>query len=145
MYYYINLSDIIKLLSIIILLYLLFFKNIYTNITKDIIDIDNIINERKFEEDLDFSKYETDLKIIAIYYPDYLKKDFAHFNRNKFEINIYIKTLTKKERKPYKSLYLRNEKNISQLIKEQINLAKKHGIYGFGIIFRGFRIEIESL
>jgi hypothetical protein len=145
MYYYINLSNIIKLLSFIILLYLLFFKNIYTNITKDIIDIDNIINERKFEEDLDFSKYETDLKIIAIYYPDYLKKDFAHFNRNKFEINIYIKTLTKKERKPYKSLYLRNEKNISQLIKEQINLAKKHGIYGFGIIFRGFRIEIESL
>jgi hypothetical protein len=79
MYYYINLSDIIKLLSIIILLYLLFFKNIYTNITKDIIDIDNIINERKFEEDLDFSKYETDLKIIAIYYPDYLKKRFCSF------------------------------------------------------------------
>ena len=138
MYYYINLSNIIKLLSFIILLYLLFFKNIYINNTKDIIDIDNIIHERKFEEDLDFSEYKTDLKILAIYYPDYLKKYFVHFNRNKFETNINTKTLTKKERKPYKSLYLRNGKNISQLIKEQINLAKKHGIYGFGINYYWF-------
>ena len=133
MYYYINLSDIIKLLSIIILLYLLYFKNIYIYNKKNIIDIDNIISERKFEEDLDFSKYRTDLKIIAIYYPDYIKKDnFAH-NANKFEININAKTIIKKEIKPYKLLDLGNEKNLSKLIKKQINLAKNHGIYGFGI------------
>ena len=130
------LSDIIKLLSIIILLYLLYFKNIFN--PKNIIDIDNRINERKFEEDLDFSKYKTDLKIIAIYYPDYLKKDFVHFNTNKFEKNIIANTLTKKERKPYKNLYLRNEKSLSQLIKEQINLARNHGIYGFGINYYWF-------
>ena len=70
--YYINLSDIIKLLCIIFLLYLIYFKNIYIYNIKNIIDIDNIIDERKFEEDLDFSKYKTDLKIIAIYYPYYL-------------------------------------------------------------------------
>ena len=136
--YYINLSDIIKLLCIIFLLYLIYFKNIYIYNIKNIIDIDNIIDERKFEEDLDFSKYKTDLKIIAIYYPYYLKKDFAYFNKNTFERNINIKTLTKKEKKVYKNLYLRNEKNLTQLIKEQIYLARNHGIYGFGINYYWF-------
>ena len=62
-----------------------------------------------------------------------VKKDFAYFNKNTFERNINIKTLTKKEKKLYKNLYLRNEKNLTQLIKEQIYLARNHGIYGFGI------------
>ena len=138
MNYDINLNDLIKLLTFIILLFLIHFKNIYIYNEKNIINIDNNIKEVLFENDSDFSEYKTNLKIIAIYYPQNLKKDFNYFNRNKFEINNNKNLLIneyKPIRKPYKYFYLGKENNIPQLIKEQIKLAKNHGIFGFGIIY----------
>lgn len=141
MNYDINLNDLIKLLTFIILLFLIHLKNIYIYNEKNIINIDNNIKEVLFENDSDFSEYKTNLKIIAIYYPQNLKKDFNYFNRNKFEINNNKNLLIneyKPIRKPYKYFYLGKENNIPQLIKEQIKLAKNHGIFGFGIIVSSF-------
>lgn len=87
---------------------------------KRIININNKINESIYQEDLDFSKYETDYKTVVIYYPPNSfteARTFDNINKsesknNKYEIN-YYKTL----------------------IKHHIELAKSHGIFGFGISY----------
>ena len=74
--------------------------------------IDNVINESDYQDDINFSNFETKYKIVTIYYPP-----IRYFNKNR----------TKSEfDKSYNSYKL--------LIKKQIHLAKNHGIFGFGII-----------
>ena len=85
-----------------------------------LINIDNVINESFYQEDLDFSKLETDYKIMAIYYPynyyniiDFVDEKITNiFNTDKKEINL-----------------------IELIIKQQIRLAKNHGLFGFGIVY----------
>jgi len=85
-----------------------------------ILEINNKINESIYQEDQDFSKYETDYKTVVIYYPPNSfteARTFDNINKsesknNKYEIN-YYKTL----------------------IKHHIELAKSHGIFGFGISY----------
>ena len=44
----------------------------YINIEKEIIvNIDNNIDETLFEENLNFSNYSTQVKVIALYHPNY--------------------------------------------------------------------------
>ena len=79
---------------------------------KKVIIIDNVINESDYQDDINFSNFETKYKIVTIYYPP-----IRYFNKNR----------TKSEfDKSYNSYKL--------LIKKQIHLAKNHGIFGFGII-----------
>ena len=76
---------------------------------KKVIIIDNIINESDYQDEINFSNFETKYKIVAIYYPP-----IGDFDKNRTKY------------KSYKSYKL--------LIKHQIQLAKNHGIFGFGII-----------
>ena len=76
---------------------------------KIIIKIDNLINGTFYQDNQDFSKFNQNHKIIALYYPDNIKI----INHN-YNINDNI--------------------NNNKLIENQIKLAKNHGIYGFGII-----------
>ena len=69
---------------------------------KFVMKLDNKINEPLYQNDIHFQKYQTEYKIIAIYY--------TNNYTNKTEIS--------------------NNK-----IKEEIKLAKNHGIFGFGIIY----------
>jgi len=75
-----------------------------------VITIDNLINETYYQDNQDFSKFNQTHKIIALYYP-----------YNNKSINRYYN--------------LKNDINNSKLIEKQIELAKNHGIYGFGIIY----------
>ena len=96
---------------------ILFFINLnIINITK-IIKIDNLINEVVYQNELNFSQYKTNHKILAIYYPDnnnksIYKKEFQLLPDKKEEINIY-----------------------RTFVNKQIEIAKNHGIFGFGIVY----------
>ena len=152
-----NIFLLIIFLKIIFLFFLLSFKNINSFIKKNIIEIDNQINETMYENDLDFTKYEANIKAIAIYFPQfvYLKDNFI-FNKKEFkewEIIEKVKPLFKEHHQPRKKdkKYFNMElKNFSKIefIKKQIKLAKNHGLYGFGIIYfwiSGYKLFNEPI
>ena len=91
----------------------------FVNIPK-IINIDNLISESYYQKDLDFSEFDANLKVLAVYYP-----------RNYINIIDYI------DKKTFSSLINeKNEINLHKLlIKKQVKLAKNHGIFGFGIVY----------
>ena len=127
------------LLLIIILLIISLHKEII------FIDIDNHIS--LYEENIDFSNNLTDIKTIALYLPQYHSikendkwwgKDFTEWKNVK-----KAKPLYKGHHQPripgdetnYLGYYnLTNPRTI----KEQVKLAKSHGIYGFGIYYYWF-------
>jgi len=114
---YLIINIIIKyLIFIIIYLILFYYKYIYINIKEIIkVEIDNKFEISLYENNLNFSNYLTDIKPIAIYYPE--------FNNIKYFNNYYYNLLKNKDNK------------ISEIILKQIDLAKSHGLYGFGIIY----------
>ena len=51
---------------------IIFYKYIHINTTKkNIIETDNILENNLYENDSSFTEYQTQLKPIAFYYPDY--------------------------------------------------------------------------
>lgn len=104
-----------KFVSKIIMIFALF---VFINKSK-LINIDNLINESLYQEDLDFSKLETDYKILAIFYP------YNYYNIIDF-IDEKITEIFNTENK---------EINFSKLIVQQVKIAKNHGLYGFGIVY----------
>ena len=81
------------------------------------IEIDNEFKENLYEADISFNKYQTNLKPIAFYYPEYNNISFMkYFNKNE-------------------NTYPNNNDEIELLIKVQTKLAKNHGIFGFAIYF----------
>ena len=108
------------------------------------IEINNQINVSKYENNIDFSKYSSDIKIIAIYEPIYYyDKRNGEYNDKSFNIWEIVKgakPLYKghhQPRKPGDSTNYLQYYNLmnSEVIKKQVNLAKSHGIYGFGIYY----------
>jgi len=81
------------------------------------LEIDNEFKENLFENDISFNNYQTKLKPIAFYYPEYNNISYIKYF-NKTEITDPM-----------------NIDEIEQLIKVQAKLAKNHGIYGFAIYF----------
>lgn len=110
-----HINEINKLTSYVILygksaVFILLIFVIYMNNNIIKVDIDNLINE-KYEKDIDFSKYSSEVKPIAIFIPEVE--------------NIYNQ---------FKSISKSNNK--SEKIKQKVDLAKRHGIYGFGIYYK---------
>ena len=102
------------------------------NLSK-VIKIDNLIKESLYQDDQDFSKFSIKYKILALYY-----------------LQNVIKTIYLDNTKKTKFFSKKNEEiNINKsLIKEQVNLAKNHGIYGFGIVYdimNGIKLNEEIL
>ena len=81
-----------------------------------VLKINNLVNESLYQSNLDFSKFNTKYKILAIYYPlNYINKITFEENENTNE---------------------KEEINLSEsLIEQQIKLAKIHGIFGYGIVY----------
>ena len=81
-----------------------------------VLKINNLVNESLYQNNLDFSKFVTKYKILAIYYPqNYINKIVFDEDENTIE---------------------KEEINLSEsLIKQQIKLAKIHGIFGYGIVY----------
>ena len=90
---------------------LFFCRNYLILYSKNEIILDNKLNITK-ENNIDFSNYTTSIKAISFYYP-----------------LIYSMNKTNNE-----DIYLKNKTKV-EIIKSQIDLAKNHGIYGFGFYY----------
>ena len=89
--------------------------------TTKIIKIDNLISEISYQDNLKFSLYETKFKILAIFYLDnYINNNNKIVYKKEFQ-------LLKNKKEEIKILRI--------LIKKQVELAKNHGIFGFGIVY----------
>ena len=142
-YYFINVF-----IKIIFFIFLVYCNHINIPIVKIPIDIDNYFNFSVYEENLDFSDYSTDVKVIALYFPRF-QNISEYFKGLKISLNewknINITTLTSNLSYHYPRIpgdqleYLgyydcRDEDTIIK----QVELAKSHGIYGFGIFYYWF-------
>ena len=103
---------------------LFFIDNIYISIyNKEIIEIDNEMEENLYENEIKFYKNKTKLKPIVFYYPEYNNISyFKYFNKSFKKNNI-------------------NKDEIKQLINRQIELARNHQIYGFAIFYSLFNFN----
>lgn len=90
-----------------------FMRNFLILFLKKEINIDNSIKYEK-EDNIDFSKYSTTIKPIAFY------------NAN---INLINETIINNNEIP------KGNDNIIKQLEAHFNLAKNHGIYGFGIFY----------
>lgn len=135
-----------------------------TIITNDNIDISNIISSTsntihndntnnidninsyisRYEDDIDFSSYKTDIKTIAFYLPQFhtFPENDAWWGKGFTEW-----TNTKKSMPRFKNHYQPRiphddfgyyTLDNSNILRKQINLAKRHGIYGFSFYYYWF-------
>ncbi len=97
-----------------------------------------------YEKDHDFSSYHTDIKTIAIYLPQFHSfpennqwwgKGFTEWTNVKKGKPLFDEHY--QPRVPDKGIGYYNLSKVSTL-KKQVKLAKKHGIYGFGIYYYWF-------
>ena len=100
-----------------------------------------------YQENIDFSNYKTDIKVIALYLPQFHENE----ENNKFWGKGFTEWTNVKKSKPrfeghhqpripgdekgYLGYYDLGDINS---LKKQISLAKSHGIYGFGIYYYWF-------
>ena len=114
-----NYDLIIKYVFIIILYsIIIFIEYAYINIDKkELIEIDNEFKINYYENEISFFNQETNLKPIAIYHPQYTNISYYKYFNKKKKINRF------------------SFNKILLLIKAQVNLAKRHKIYGFAIYF----------
>ena len=107
---------------------------IYFSNNKEVyIDIDNQISE--YEENIDFSNYSTQIKVLALYLPENNNIRISnHFDKEDMK-STYIRNLSSKSNK--NEHYERFEYNQSDIetFQNKINIAKSHGIYGMAIYY----------
>ena len=123
------------------------YKIIENNYNKTIdLEIDNKLLETQYEDNFDFSNFSTTIKPIAIYFPNIYLDDFKNL------ISLSKQDICEEVIRYYYdgdvieniSYSLNNKRfleNINfeyQFIIRQIQLAKTHGIYGFGIYIYWF-------
>ena len=167
--YIINLLYFIKIAIIIICIYCFFYynydnpklyemikyedkkKNHINKIVSKIInlELDNKINEHKYEKDIDFSEFRTKIKSIAIYFPNIYLDKFRKLKSINVIDNDIIKYYNIKKEYINEQRQSNNDKQKSiensyeyNFINNQIKLAKSHGIYGFGIYIYWFSGKI---
>ena len=148
-------SYILYIFLYFIIFYLLIFKikilyldkkknKIINNKNKELeIEIDNEINISKYEENIDFSNYTSNIKVISLYLPIYYstKNDECYLNDfDYWEKFNNIKSLYKEHNQQRKQGDIKNyldyyDLTKPEVIKKQVNLAKSHGIYGFAIYY----------
>ena len=142
-YYYINVF-----IKVIFFVFLVYYHYLKIPIIKLPVDIDNCYNFSTFEENIDFSDFLTDVKVIALYFPRF-QNISGSFRGLKIVLNEWknmnITTLTSNTSYHYPRVpgdqleYLgyydcRDE----EMVSKQVELAKSHGIYGFGIFYYWF-------
>ena len=112
------------------------------------LDINNKKIEYLYENNIDYSSYNTKIKSIAIYYPNinsYSWKKASDVKQNNNDNNsiIYYNKINeykikKKEISSFVKTSFWNNYFEYKFILKQIKLAKTHGIYGFGIYIYWF-------
>jgi hypothetical protein len=103
----------------------------------------NNVNLLSYENNIDFSKYITDIKAIAIYLPNFYSINETYFYSNKYYDTLFflnkVKPIYEGHHQPriLDKKYIKNNK-LKIVINKQIKLAKSHGIYGFAIYYYWF-------
>ena len=115
------------------------------DITNKCVEIDNKKNISYYEDNIDFSGYSTNIKVIAIYLPNFYynninKSENSHSHTLKFLENIKPRFRGHHQPRIVGNKDYIEDYNLANLkvIKKQIQLAKSHGIYGFGIYYYWF-------
>ena len=135
---------IFKIVVIFIYLFLLLYSfNLYLYRNNSFINIDNKINITIYEDNINFSKYTSNIKIIAIYLPNFYFLNYTFFaNKDYYFLNFVNNILPRYDdyRKKEESNNYLNNYNLTyeEVIKKQIELAKSHGIFGFAIYYYWF-------
>ena len=109
---------------------------------KDYKSYDSNTNLIFYENNLDFSNYSTDIKVIALYLPSiyYINQSLFHsYNNNNliFSKNVTSIYIGQHQPRLFNKKYINNS-NLKAKIYNQIELAKSHGIYGFAIYYYWF-------
>jgi len=125
--YYLSFNYIIKFfLFILFFIFLFFFKYINSIIfQKTNIEINNNFEISEYENNVNYINNFKRIKSIAFFYPQY----FHNIKYNYYQYNISKKNNNKKANS------IIEKELLLILIRQQINLAKNHGIYGFAIYF----------
>jgi len=129
---------LIKYIFIIIFIIVFYIRTGY-------IEIDNEIS--LYEKNIDYSNFTTDIKTIAIYLPqfysikennDWWGKDFTEWHNVRKSKSLYRKHY--QPRIPGDNLGYLGYYDLSnkEAIMKQVELAKSHGIYGFGVYYYWF-------
>ena len=139
---YIQLKIIFKIV-VIFIYFLLYSFNLYLYRNNSFINIDNKINITIYEDNINFSKYSTNIKIIAIYLPNFYFLNYTFFaNKDYYFLNFVNNILPRyndQRKKEENNNYLNNYNlTYAEVIKKQIELAKSHGIFGFAIYYYWF-------
>ena len=125
-------------------------ENNLNKITNEMIEIeiDNKIEDYKYENDIDYSEFRTEIKSIAIYFPNiYLNKFRKIISLNDINKEIVKYYDISKEYMDNQNLSNHDKKSLEnsyeyKFINNQIKLAKRHGIYGFGVYIYWFSGKI---
>ena len=97
---------------------------------KNIVELDNEINNNWYQKNEEYKNYEG-LKIFVIYYPEYT----FYKSKNVKSNNSFKLSYSHNNSILYENQSIINKKELNNSIKFQIQLAKNHGINGFGIIY----------
>jgi hypothetical protein len=113
-----------------------------------VIEINNKLPESYFEDNIDFTKYSTKIKPIAIYYSNiyYIKFNYFSINNNFNIFNFFRNIKSNTKSKDYFQKIKEGDKKYlynynyayRELLKRQINLAKSQGVYGFAFYYYWF-------
>ena len=100
-------------------------------------------NSLFYENNIDFFKYLTDIKAIAIYLPNFYSINETYYYSCKYYNTLFflnkVKPIYEGHHQPriLDKKYIKNY-NLKIVINKQIKLAKSHGIYGFAIYYYWF-------
>ena len=142
-YYYVNIY-----IKVIFMIFVICFNASSVAIPRLPVDTDNHYNISEYEQNIDYSNYTTDIKTIALYLPRF-QNISERFRGLKIVLNewknINITTLTSNlsyhyprvpgDEEGYLGYY---DTRYEPMVKKQVDLAKSHGIYGFGIYYYWF-------
>ena len=119
-----------------------------------IIEIDNKLEETTYEKNINFSHYSTQIKVIALYFPNIYLSQFSEImikdsqiHEGKEDTKKYYQQNLLSNENIDKNIHL-NKNNLNnnfleyELIYKQIELAKSHGIYGFAFYIYIFSNKI---
>ena len=126
LYFY---NSSLKYVGFIFIYSYLFFIDYISNHNdyKEFINIDNEFKLNTYENDITFQNYETNLKPIAFYHPEYNNISFFKYFNSSFKEHII------------------NHEKIYELVDQQVKLAKNHLIYGFAVYYNAFHISNISI
>ena len=129
---------IFKILIIPFLLKVCFYKVFY-----ELYHQYNPLKFPHYENNINFSEYSTSIKAIALYEPNNLK----YLANNSYQNFYYEKNIMEKKERENITKIFKNNDNFQYLenLIYQIELAKSHGIYGFGFYYYRYYNSLEKI